>query len=163
MVDYYGREADKHLFETFKKELKENNPMELPEAFLRRWVGTMNEDTDPEKVDEDFPEFLEDTKWRIIKSKLAKRFELSTTEDEVKRGVVDRIFSYYGQYGMPQDQLLELAKRALSSQSFVQSTAEEILESKIFGKMKEVVKVEDQQIDMETFRKLANPSVDEEE
>jgi hypothetical protein len=81
----------------------------------------------------------------------------------VKRGVVDRIFSYYGQYGMPQDQLLELAKRALSSQSFVQSTAEEILESKIFAQMKDVVKVEDMEIDMVSFRKLGNPSVDEEE
>ncbi len=163
MVDYYGKEADKFLFETFRKELKEKNPMDLPEAFLRRWVGTMNEDTEPEKLDKDFPDFLEDTKWRIIKSKLAKRFNLSTTEDEVKRGVVDQIFSYYGQYGMPQEQLLELAKRALSSQHFVQGIAEEILEGKIFEQMKEVVKVEDEPIDMEAFRKLANPPVDEEE
>ena len=139
------------------------NKMELPEGFLKKWVTTISEDSSPEKIESEFPEFLEDTKWRIIKSKLAKRFDLATTEDEVKRGVVDRVFSYYGQYGMSQDQLMDMAKRALSCQSFVQTTAEEILEGKIFQQMKTVVKVEDQVIDMEAFKSLGQPSVEEEE
>jgi trigger factor len=163
MQDYYSKEADKHLFKEFQKELMAQNEMELPEGFLKKWVTTISEDASPEKIESEFPEFLVDTKWRIIKSKLAKRFDLATTEDEVKRGVVDRVFSYYGQYGMSQDQLMDMAKRALSSQSFVQTTAEEILEGKIFQQMKTVVKVEDQVIDMEAFKSLGQPSVEEEE
>lgn len=163
MQDYYYKEADKHLYKEFRKELMAQNEMELPEKFLKKWVTTISEDATPEKIENEFPEFLVDTKWRIIKSKLAKRFDLSTTEDEVKRGVVDRVFSYYGQYGMSQDQLMDMAKRALSSQSFVQTTAEEILEGKIFQQIKTVVKVEDQAIDMEAFKSLGQPSVEEEE
>lgn len=163
MSSHYESIADGRMFTTMRDQLIEKNPMELPEKFLKRWLNEANEEMTEEKIEEQFEDFIKLTKWDIIKSKLARQYDLKNGEEEIKQAVINKVFQQYGQYGLPQDSMMQLAKRALDSQDFIRQASDELIESKVFGKIKENIKIVDEVLDLETFEKVDQPAVDEEE
>jgi len=144
----YENQADSLLFRDIQEKLIEQNPMELPEAFLKRWIKATNENATEEMIEKDFDGFKENLKWSLIRSKAVKNYDISITEDQIVEAFKDRIRSYFGGYG---DELviLNTANRMMQDQKQVDQVYQELIAERLFESIKETVTLKDKKVSAE--------------
>ncbi|MCB0638737.1 MAG: trigger factor, partial [Lewinella sp.] len=64
------------LFRDFQDYLMELNPVELPDAFLKRWLVFTNEQNTPENVEKGYDGFSRGMQWTLLRRKLIEQFDL---------------------------------------------------------------------------------------
>ncbi len=144
----YTRSAESLLFKDFQEDLLAKNPLELPEAFLKRWLKFNNEEATDEMIEKDFSVFAENLKWSLIRSKAVRKFDISISEDEIVEAFKDRIRSYFGGYG---DELviLNTANRLMQDQKQVDQVYQELIADRLFESIKENVTLKDKKVSIE--------------
>lgn len=93
---YYEGQTNALLFRSAQEFLMENNNLEFPETFLKRWLVASNEKNTPENVEAGLEGFLKGLKWTLIREKLIKRFELEVTHQEIRQGFAQQVMGYFG-------------------------------------------------------------------
>jgi trigger factor len=138
------------LVKKFKKD--------LPEAFLKRWLIAANEGKfTAEDIEKDFDKFTQDLKWQLIKDRIAKENEIEVKEEDIKSAAIDNArmqFAYYGMNNVPDEHLEQFAQRSLENQEEVRKLHETKLEDKVVAHIKETVKVDEKEINIDKFNKL---------
>lgn len=155
LKSYYDRQAEAVLFRHLQEYLLEQNAMELPQDFLKRWLKTNNEGITEEQLEADFPDFLENLQWTLIRSKLAKKHEVEISEAEIKEAFKRQIKGMISNPALFDDNFLEtMALRMMEKQEDVDRVAQQILTDKVFAAVKESVKTEPKPISTEEFEKV---------
>jgi trigger factor len=123
--------------------------MPLPEEFLKRWLE-FDQEEEAKKLIENFGAFLENMRWTMIKDKLFKRYEIQWNEEEIRDLAHYRVASYFGgyQYGDLVDKMVE---RILQDDQQVSMIVSDILSSKLFRTLKDVMKVVEKEITHENL------------
>ncbi|MFH0760779.1 MAG: trigger factor [Bacteroidota bacterium] len=157
----YSREARYKFHLDVKAKLMDNTDIPLPEEFLKRWMLATSKDDklSPEQLDKEFPAFAQDLKWRMIKNHIITETKLATTEEEIREQAVWTAQSRYFQYGIydaPAEQLFRFADALLKNDEEKQRIADVILENKVIDHVKTLVKLEEKEVSLEEFNKLAN-------
>lgn len=138
----------------FLKKLK----LELPAAFMKRWLAFINEGKlTSEQIEKDYPAFEEDMKWQLIKNQFAKENNIEVKEDEVVNQAKEATLMQFRQYGinnLPDEQLQMYAVNLLKKENEVRRLVEKVMESKILSFIKENVTLDTKQISNEEFGKL---------
>ena len=155
--DFYFKQADQMMFKDIEEKLKKKNDFELPQIFLKRWLKEINPEMAEEQFDEEFPKFIENTKWDLVKGKFAEKHALKVEEEELRNEMVNRFTNAYGKYNLPQEMMVEQLKKMMQDQQMVQGVANQLLENKIFYKLKEMYTITDKEISMDDFKELLNP------
>ncbi len=141
-----------------KKYLLKKNNVKLPEAFLKRWLTFMNEGKiTPEQIDKEFPAFVEDMKWQLIKNKIAKENNYEIKEDEVveySKEVTRMQFRQYGLANVPDEHINSYAVNLLKKEDEVRRLVDKLMEDKVVGFIKENVTSDVKEISNEEFGKL---------
>lgn len=75
--------------------------MELPEAFLKRWLVMSNERNTEESVEAGFESFAKGLRWMVLRNKLVERFGLSVTSQEVRAALAQQVLGYFGGQSQP--------------------------------------------------------------
>ena len=146
----FGIDAQKMLVEKYDK-------LVFPDAFLKRWVLSSNENITPETLEEDFPKMIENLKWQLIKNKLEKTSDLKVETadiDAYARKMAKAQFAQYGMIGMDDEMIANYAKDMMKKEETVRSIAEKVAEEKILAVIKDAVKLEDKEITIEEFNKM---------
>ena len=73
----FGMDAQQMLVDKYDQ-------LTFPEAFLKRWVLSNNENLTAEKLDEDYPKMIADLKWQLIKNKLMTAYEIRVEAVDVE-------------------------------------------------------------------------------
>jgi trigger factor len=136
-------ESDYRLMQDVKKLTVDKTDLSLPEDFLKRWLLRVNENTTDEEIEKEFDSFRKDLKWQLIKNKVAK-------DEKVTRFQ----FRQYGLFYATDEQISNYARETLKKKDDAKRIADKILEDKVFGLLKELVKIEDKNITVEEFNKL---------
>lgn len=159
IVKFYDRQAESLLFRDFQDNLLEMNAMELPEAFLKRWLKVANELTD-EAVEKEYENFSKNLQWSLIRSKMVEKFEIEIKEEEVLEGFKERIRGYFGGHG---DELIVLntANRLMENKEQVDQLYQELMADKLFAELRKVVSVDEKKIAMEEFEKVVQQAQEE--
>jgi trigger factor len=157
----YSREARFKFHMDAKTRLMDKTELPLPEEFLKRWMLATSQDDKltPEQLDKEFPAFAEDLKWRMIKNHIISENHIEATDEEIRDQAVWTAQSRYFQYGIydaPAEQLFRFADALLKNDEEKQRIADVILESKVIDHVKTLVKLEEKEIHLEEFNKLAN-------
>jgi trigger factor len=150
-------ESDYRLMQDVKKLTVDKTDLSLPEDFLKRWLLRVNENTTDEEIEKEFDSFRKDLKWQLIKNKVAKDNEVKITEEEMQQEAekVTRFqFRQYGLFYATDEQISNYARETLKKKDDAKRIADKILEDKVFGLLKELVKIEDKNITVEEFNKL---------
>jgi trigger factor len=150
-------ESDYKLMQDVKKLTVDKTDLSLPEDFLKRWLLRVNENTTDEEIEKEFDSFRKDLKWQLIKNKVAKDNEVKITEEEMQHEAekVTRFqFRQYGLFYATDEQISNYAKETLKKKDDAKRIADKILEDKVIGLLKELVKIEDKNITVEEFNKL---------
>ncbi|MBO4467364.1 MAG: hypothetical protein J5745_04575, partial [Bacteroidales bacterium] len=67
-----------------RKYFVEKANIQLPEAFLKRWLIYANEGKfTAEQVEKEFPSFIEDFKWQMVRGKIMQMFNLKVSREDV--------------------------------------------------------------------------------
>ncbi|MBU6340954.1 MAG: hypothetical protein KGS48_05625 [Bacteroidetes bacterium] len=94
---YYEKQADAVLYRDLQKYLLEENKLELPERFLKRWLYVSNEGRfTMAEVEADFENTLRMLSWSLIQDKVMKDNELTVTEEDIREVYRNRIRQYIG-------------------------------------------------------------------
>jgi trigger factor len=147
----------------FKKDLSteliEKIDPELPDEFLKKWIGNMNEKpiTD-EQIEKDYPDYSKSLKWQLISGRIMKENNITVEFEEVKNYTRQAITSQYAQYGMPVDEenMEEYVKRAMGNREEVQRIYDMLSETKVVEFCKTAVKVKDKDVSYDDFVKMVN-------
>ena len=155
LKSYYDRQAEAVLFRHIQEYLLEKNDMDLPKDFLKRWLKTNNENVTDDQIEKDFPDFLENLKWTLIRSKLAKKHDVQISEAEIKDAFKRQIQGMISNPALFDDNFMEtMAMRMMEKEEDVDRVAQQVLTDKVFAAVKDSVKVEPKAISTEEFEQV---------
>ncbi len=150
-------ESDFKLAADIKKTALDKTDFELPEDFLKRWLLRVNENTNAEQIEKEFDSFKNDLKWQLIRNKVARENEIKISEEEMLKEaevITRNQFRQYGLYYATDEQVTNYAKETLRREDDARRIADRILDEKVIGLIKEMVKIETKNVTDEEFNKL---------
>jgi len=140
-----------------KEALTNAAALELPVAFLKRWLVETNEKVTAEQIEEEFGTFRKDLDWTLIKTKLAKENELRVEEADIAAMARDMALMQFHQYGMsnvPEEYLDNYANSILQNKEQKQKMAEKKIEDKVLEIIKEKAGLNFKQVSQKEFDDL---------
>ena len=146
----FGMDAQQLLVSKFDQ-------ITFPEAFLKRWVLSNNENLTAEKLDEDYPKMIADLTWQLIKNKLMTAYEIrveAVDVEEFAKKMAKAQFAQYGMIGMEDDIIANYAKDMLKKEDTRNNIIERVADAKVFSAVKEAVKLDNKKISIEEFNKM---------
>jgi len=137
---YYDNQADGILFGQIVEQLKEENQLTLPEAFLERWIEHTRNLPEGKTAKDAVSEMKDGLQWSIIRDKLAKKYDLKVEEAEIKQAIRSQILSYFGgqDYGGMVDNMVE---KMSQDEQQVNNAYSQVLAEKLFRELKEDVTI----------------------
>ncbi len=170
------KELDKMLDEQIASELKRESDylftlqlrdylikkadLKMPEAFLKRWLYTINEGKfTMEDIEKDFDQFLVMYTWNYIQKQLIDAEKLTVTAEEAMaeaKGLAAAQFAQYGMPSAPEEMLEGYGKQILENKEQAQKIYERLYEMKVVEAVKAKIKVSEKAVSKEDFAKIAN-------
>jgi trigger factor len=156
-VTHYDKQADALMFRDFNDMLLEKNELPLPDAFLKRWLKTSEQNVQDKDVEEGYDEFAKSLRWSLIRGELIKKFNLEVTDDEVFEGIKEQVRGMFKQYGMADaDELIVLntANRMAEDKEQMNKVYGEMMNEKVFNTIKGEITLNEIPVSREDFDAL---------
>lgn len=137
--------------------IKKMNKLTYPEDFLRRWLLVTNEKMTQEQIDKDFPDMLDDLKWYIFKTRVAKANNIKVEDVDIQafaRRMARMQFAQYGMTEVPDELLDNYTKEFMKKEETLRNIAEKVVEEKVVNIMRNACKITETDIELEKFNKL---------
>lgn len=140
-----------------EKMIKKVN-IDLPSAFLKRWLKAANQEkvTD-EQIEQDFEHFENDLKWQLIKDQIIKENDIKIPDEEIREYAKEYAKMQFQQYGMsniPDEYLENYAKEMLGREEDAKKLYGRKYDEKVIDFIKEQVKLDRKKISSDEFNKL---------
>ncbi|PID88379.1 MAG: trigger factor [Bacteroidia bacterium] len=163
LAELYKNESGYRFAVDAKKYLLEKNQIQLPDAFLKRWI-TATQDSqklNEETLEKEYPIFAENTAWQLIKGDIADKQEFQISDEDFEQEALKITKLQLEQYGLPisslsEEQLKEFAASQLSNEEQKKRIAETIIENKVLDYLKENVSLEEKEITLEELKEIYN-------
>lgn len=133
------------------------NSLSFPDAFLKRWVLSSNENLTAEKLEEDYSKMITDLTWHLVKDKLSKSLNVKVEKEDVDnfaKKMAKAQFAQYGMIGMDDEIIANYAKDMLKKDDTLKNIVNKVAEVKIFEAVKEAVKLDTKEVSIEEFNKM---------
>ena len=154
----YKNEAEWRLSKDIRDYFVNKAAVSLPEEFLKRWLLVANAGKiTKEDVDKEFDGFLADFKWQLVRGYLMKKFELKIEENDIREAAKAFVTYQYAMYGLgnvPEEMINEAVVNVLQDQKQVERMVEQVEDSKVMAKIKEIITIKATKITSEKFRAL---------
>lgn len=153
-------DSDRMLTQTIYNELLKKTKVELPDAFLKRWIKISNEkeDVTMEQIEADYENYSKSLKWQLIQGNIFKANDIKLENEEVIEYTKGLLASNYAQYGMPAPEDAELTKSAievLQNREEANRVYEMLAERKLTNYFKETVKLNNKEVSYDEFVEMA--------
>ena len=153
------RESDYLFTLQLRDFLLKKADLKMPEAFLKRWLYTINEGKfSMEEIEKDFDQFLKMFTWNYLQKHFIKQDNLSVTKEEALAEAKSLAAAQFAQYGMPSapdEMLAGYAGKILADKEQGQKIYEKLYEMKVVEDVKSKIKVTEKAVSAEEFAKLA--------
>jgi trigger factor len=158
LVDQYKPESD-YLFtiDARKLLLKKTGKVEFPDAFLKRWLISTNEEHTPESMEIEYPKVLEDVKIELIRKELVKEKGFKVEDEDLIEYARKIAKAQFVQYGIPNasDEMLEsYVKSMLEKEEMVRNLFGKIINDKFVEWLKESVTLEIKEVTVDELKKM---------
>jgi len=163
-------ETQYKLLIDIKEKLITDIKFDIPEKFLKRWIKLGNRDKKSEITDEqierEFPYFVDDLRWKLLKDYLVKKNNIEVTEEDVLVVVKEIMGIEFAQYGLdlsqfPEEQLETFAKERLESKKNPNDKAkfyDKAMEEKVVEFLDREINFQEKEISLDEFQKFFTPS-----
>ena len=154
----HTQEANYRFGNDVRKYFVDKAAIELPEAFLKRWLVYANEGKySAEDVEKEFPAFVEDFKWQLTRGYLMGKLGLKVEQKDIQEAAENYVAYQYAMYGMgnvPQDLIRSSARNILEDENQVRRLEEQVEDNKTIGALREKVSLQTKKITEKKFREL---------
>lgn len=154
----YKQQAEWRLAKDIRSFYIAKAGVELPEAFLKRWLFVANDGKyTREDIEKEFAGFAEDFKWQLVRGTLMKKFGFEVTEQDIKDQAAAYVTYQYAMYGLgdvPAELIQEAAQNMLKDSKQIENLAERAEDQKVLDKIKETVSFKSKRISSEKFYEL---------
>mgnify|MGYP000954699483 CR=1 FL=1 len=156
---FYSNEAMQLVYRDVMDKMMNTTKLDLPVSFLEKWLKSQDKNKDLPEIElkNQLETFLKEMRWSLIKSQLSEKYEIDVTEEEVKQ----RLYSKAQQYMTSQMQgfsdptmLNQIFEYLAKDQNQVNQSADEVATDKVFGKLKDIVTLEDKKVSLEEFKDI---------
>ena len=132
--------------------------LKMPEAFLKRWLYTINEGKfTMEDIEKDFDQFLKMFTWNYLQKHFIQEEKISVSAEEAleeAKALAQAQFAQYGMPAAPADMLENYGKQILSDKEQSQKIYEKLYETKVVEDVKGKIKVTEKSVSADEFAKL---------
>lgn len=132
--EYLAGSSQSLLRAQVRDRIMELNQFPLPETFLKKWLLYSNEEMTEDEVESKFDSIAKSFRWSIISQRLAKRFEIQVSEEELQQYFVNQVRQMLGGYpGLGDNFLYSMAQRLMEREESVMEAYEEIFATKMLA------------------------------
>ena len=154
----HEQEANYRFGADVRKYFVDKAALELPEAFLKRWLVYANEGKfSAEQVEKEFPGFVEDFKWQLVRGYLMQKFGLKVSREDILSAAESFVayqYAMYGMAGVPDNLIKSSAENMLQDENQYRRLEEQCEDNKTIARIREEVTLQSKKISMEKFREL---------
>ena len=154
----YAQESEFRFSKDAREYLVRKADVALPEKFLKRWISVTNEGKfTPEDIEREFPAFLEDFRWQMVRGYLAGKYGVKVEEDDMfsaAKSFAAYQFAMYGLSNVPDQQLESYARSVLAQDKERGRIYEQVEEQKVLNAVRADVTLKNKKISVEKFREL---------
>ncbi len=139
--------------------------LEFPDAFLKKWLVVANENNTAEKIEDEYPQIIEDLKYHLAKEKIVKENDIKVEDDEMQQFAIDVARAQFAQYGMnnlTNEMLANYAQSMLQDEATSRNMYDRLIENKVGDWLKGQIKLDEQEILSKDFEKVLQESQGEE-
>lgn len=152
----FSADSDRFLKTEVENKLVENLKLELPDAFLKRWLMAVNEKPITlEELEKDYSNYSKAMQWRLIENKIIKDNGIKVEGDEAKEEAKMFIRGEYQRYGqVPTEEDLEkISRDLLSREKEAQKIFENLYSKKVLSLIKEKCTLQPKEVSYDEFFK----------
>jgi len=103
--EQFDVQTESHLHHELYYAHLEHTAIELPEAFLRRWLREgQDKPKTEEEAEAELPDFLRQLRWTLITEKIVNDNAISVSREEVMDHMRGEVLGYFGGMGLAQGQ-----------------------------------------------------------
>jgi len=154
----YSQESDYRFMLDARDALIEKAAIALPEDFLKRWLFSANEGKfTMEEIEKDFPLFLKDFRWQLIRQYITKEQDIKVTRENLldhARKVAAYQFAMYGLNNAPAEQINHYAESLLSNEKEGKRIYEKVEDDLVIEYVRSVVSLNKKAISIEKLHEL---------
>lgn len=154
----YSQESDYRFMLDARDALIEKAAIALPEDFLKRWLFSANEGKfTMEEIDKDFPLFLKDFRWQLIRQYITKEQNIKVTKENLldhARKVAAYQFAMYGLNNAPAEQINHYAESLLANEKEGKRIYEKVEDDLVIEYVRSVVTLNKKGISIEKLHEL---------
>ena len=156
----FVNDSDRMLTRSVYDNLLEKTEVELPDAFLKRWIQMSNEtEITMEQIEADYENYAKGLKWQLIQGAIFKANDIKLENEEVIDFTKGLLVSNFAQYGMPapaDEELTQSAMQVLQNQEEANRVYDMLAERKLTTYFKETVKLNEKEVSYDEFAELAS-------
>jgi trigger factor len=153
---------DNDIFETLVHE----TPLEIPTAFLKRWLAEGDEKNlkTPEQVEKEWGSFDHSIRWQLISDKLMADNNIFVNQEELKTGIRASIAQQFAQMGFPismdpsedPEWLQPIIDKQMKDEKLVNETYQNLMMDKLFQFLEGKITVVEREVPLDEFVSNAN-------
>ncbi len=152
IAQQYQQQIEALLFRDIQEYLMEENNIDLPHDFLKRWLQASNEDHSAEDIEAQYDNFAQNVRWSLIKGKLVKKYGLEADETDIKAMLAERVRGYFSGSSFGADDFIQsMVERLMQDEKQVDQAREEILSDQLLDVLMSEFTIEEIPIEEEAF------------
>ena len=147
---YFDYTAEKYFMDKY-------GDMQLPVAFLKKWLVARNSELTAENIDKEFDEMLPSLKWQLIREAIATKLGVKIDENdllEYAKMVARQQFAQYGMTNMDDQTVEDTAKRILSNENYRNQMVDQVSNAKLFYSIREAVTLKEETVSLDKFKEI---------
>lgn len=152
----FSADAERFLKTEVEKSLVDKISLQLPDAFLKRWLAVANEKPiTQEELENEYPNYAKAMQWRLIENKIIKDNEIKVDANEARDEAKAFIRSEYARYGQQptEEDLEKISTDILSKEKEAQKIFENIYSKKVISLIKEKCTLQTREVSYDEFFK----------
>ena len=158
LEEEYARESDYRFMIDAKEYLINKAAIQLPDAFMKRWIKTANEDKfTMEQIEAEYDLFAKDVRWNMIRTKIMKDQNLKVEKEDVMKQAKSMAayqFAMYGMNNVPDEHLTRYAEQMMGDRQQAERIIEKVEDDLVLTWVRGNVTLENKQISLEEMREL---------
>ncbi|WNJ19746.1 trigger factor [Pontibacter sp. G13] len=149
------KSADAYYRNKLQTAFIEQNPMEFPAEFLKKWLVRTRKEYTEERAESEYEDFSQSLVWTLIVEKvMADNEDLKVSEEDLKeemRRQIREAFASMGDQNFDDEMLEQYLNHSLQNREMVDQTYRRILDNRVFDFLKEQVKPKNKEITATKF------------
>lgn len=146
-------------FAARKNFMEKYGDMQLPDALLKRWLISRNEELTEENIDARYENISTDLKWQLVKEQVAKKLEIKIEEADIlnfAKGLAAQQFAQYGMHNVDEETIERYAKSIMEDKNYRNNLIEQVGDVKLFDSLAAAVTLKKEVVSLDQFKEIAS-------